>query len=246
MVTMRTNVPRAVRALRIRRRWRQQDLAGRAGMGRDTVSRVETGRLDALTIGTLDRLVSGLNGVLVVDVRWRGADLDRLIDRAHAHLSEAAARRLARAGWEARAEVTFNHYGDRGSVDILALHPPTRTVLLVEVKSRIGNLQDLLLRLDVKVRLADVLAQGLGWPRPDRAVRAIVLPDDRTARRTVRTHRALFAPFTLRGRAATRWLSDPVPTAGLLWFEQPADTDRTGVMRVRRSPRAADDGVARQ
>jgi transcriptional regulator with XRE-family HTH domain len=111
---MRTNVPLAVRALRRRRRWRQHDLGARAGLSRDVVSRAERGRLDGITLGSLSHLAAALDAALVVELRWQGADLDRLVDRAHAALEESAARRLTTAGWNVRAEVSFNYYGERG------------------------------------------------------------------------------------------------------------------------------------
>jgi transcriptional regulator with XRE-family HTH domain len=240
---MRTNVPLATRTLRARHGLRQVDLAARARLARDSVSRVETGRLGGMTIASLDRLVAALDATLVVEVRWRGADLDRLVDRAHAHLANAAAQRVERAGWIARAEVSFNHYGDRGSCDLLALHSASRTLLVVEVKSRIGNVQEMLHRLDVKARLANVLARQLDWPVPSSVVRALVLPDDRTARRTLAAHPALFAPFALRGRASIGWLRAPhSDVAGVLWFEKPADSDVAGTIRVRRVRRSATAG----
>lgn len=37
--------------------------------------------------------------------------------------------------------MSFNHYGDRGRYDILAFHPPTGILLVVEVKTGIGDVQ---------------------------------------------------------------------------------------------------------
>lgn len=240
---MRTNIPIAMRVLRARHGLRQVDLAARAHLGRDSISRLEMGRLDGMTIGSLDRVVAAFDATLVVEMRWRGADLDRLLDRAHAHLADAAARRLARDGWVTRAEVSFNHYGDRGSCDLVARHPPTRTLLIVEVKSRIGNVQETLHRLDVKARLGSILARQLEWPAPTWVVRALVLPDDRTARRTLATHRGLFTPFAPRGRTALGWLRAPHTGAeAVLWFEKPADSAVASATRVRRVPRNASAG----
>ena len=240
---MRTNVPLAMRTLRAPQRLRQVDLAARAHLARDSVSRVETGRLGGMTIASLDRLVGALDATLVVEIRWRGAELDRLVDRAHAHLANAAAHRMQRAGWNARAEISFNHYGDRGSCDLLALHPATRTLLVVEVKSRIGNVQEMLHRLDAKVRLANVLARQLDWPAPSSVVRALVLPDDRTARRALGAHPARFVRFALRGRASLGWLRAPQRgVTGVLWFEKQADSDVAGTIRVRRVRRRATAG----
>jgi hypothetical protein len=79
-------------------------------------------------------------------------------------------------------EVSFNHYGDRGRCDLLAWHPLSRTLLIVEVKSRIGNVQDMLGRLDVKARLGPMLAAQCGWSRPDLVVPALVFSGDRATR----------------------------------------------------------------
>ena len=232
---MRTNVPIAMRTLRRRRRWRQQDLGTRAGLSRDAVSRAECGAVEGLTVGSLSRMVDALGGTLVVEVRWQGAELDRLIDREHALLQGAAARRLATRGWIVQAEVSFNHHGDRGSCDLVAWHAGTRTLLVVEVKSRIGNLQKLLQRLDGKARLGGILAQQLRWPVPRQAVRALVLPDGRTSRRVLDSHAALFGAFVMRGRLALAWLRAPATVeGGLIWFEQPADSDAGRTMRGAR------------
>jgi transcriptional regulator with XRE-family HTH domain len=232
---MRTNVPNAMRRLRVRHRLRQEDLGRRAGLSRDAVSRAECGALEGITIGSLSRLVEVLDATLVVEIRWQGAGLDRLIDREHAHLQEAAALRLTSRGWLVQAEVSFNHYGDRGSCDLVAWHPGTRTFLVVEVKTRIGNLQELLLRLNVKARLGGALAQQLGWPVPRAVVRALVVADGRTSRRVVERHATLFSAFALRGRVAMRWIGAPsTPADGLLWFEEPSHSDTGRTIRAER------------
>jgi transcriptional regulator with XRE-family HTH domain len=239
---MRTNVPIAMRRLRVSRGWRQQDLGKRAGLSRDPVCRAERDELSGMTIGTLSRLTDALSAMLVIEIRWQGAALDRLVDREHAHVQEAAARRLASRGWSVHAEVSFNHYGDRGSCDLVAWDAGTRTLVVMEVKSELGNLQDLLHRLDVKVRLGAFLARQLGWPVPKTVVRGLVLAEDRTARRTIARHDALFSGFGIRGRAALAWLRSPSATAtGLLWFEKPADSDggRTGAAVLAKTGRRA-------
>lgn len=178
-----------------------------------------------MTVGTLSRLTEALDATLVIEIRWQGAALDRLVDREHAHLQDAAARRLASRGWSVQAEVSFNHYGDRGSCDLVAWHAGTGTMLVIEVKSRLGNLQDLLHRLDVKARLGRLLAQQLEWPAPRVVARGLVIGEDRTARRIIVRHAALFSGLSLQGRAAHAWLRTPsAAVGGLLWFEKPADS----------------------
>ena len=224
---MRTNVPLSMRALRTERRWRQSDLAARARRSRDAVSRVERAYLAGVTIGTLNNLVEALGATLVVEMRWQGADLGRLVDRAHAQLVERTSRRLTSAGWMTRPEVSFNHFGDRGSCDLIAWHPATRTMLIVEAKTRLGDLQDTLHRLDVKVRVAPILAVGQGWPEPACVARALVLAEERTNRRVLERHAAVFGAFGARGWAAYRWLRRPSGArASLVWFEVLSDSDK--------------------
>src|SRR5574338_174989 len=218
---MRTNVPRALRALRLRRRWRQQDLGRRAGLSRDVVQRVEVGELRGVRMGSLERLANALGAELAVLLRWRGADLDRLIDEAHARMVTLVARRLERVGWVYRVEVSFNHFGDRGRCDLVAWHPATSTLLIVEVKTRVGDLQELVGRLDVKLRLGALIAREAGWGRPDCVVGAVVLAEGGTNRRVVRRNEPMFRRFGVRGRSAHAWLRSPRGVHGLLWFESP-------------------------
>ena len=237
---MRTNVPSAMRALRHRRAWRQEDLGRRAGLSRDAVSRVESGQLRGLTLGSLARLVEAVDATLSVEVRWQGADLDRLIDRDHAALQNAAARRLGELGWIARAEVSFNHYGDRGRCDLLAWHPATRTILIVEVKSRLGDIQDTLGRLDVKARLGGLLAEQVGWGAAALVVPAFVLADSWSVRRVLMRHESLFHRYGVRGRTALAWLRSPQLASGIVWFERSDSDEGRGIsrQRVRKVPPA--------
>jgi len=102
---------------------------------------------------------------------------------------------------------------------------------MVEVKSRIGDLQDTLGRLDTKARLGSVIAGQLGLGEPARVVPAFVLGEGNANRRVVLRHEALFRPYGVRGRAAQAWLGAPVgATTGLLWFES-SDSDKVRTTR---------------
>ncbi|HVM24289.1 MAG TPA: helix-turn-helix transcriptional regulator [Candidatus Limnocylindrales bacterium] len=232
---LRTNLPRAVRILRRRRGWRQADLAVRSGLSREAISRVERGVLRGITVGSIERVVDALGGRLDVVMRWEGADLDRLMDALHAGLVEDVARSLAERGWSVRTEVSFNHFGDRGRVDVLAFHPGARLVVVAEVKSAVGNVQDTAGRLDVKVRLGRVIAAEVGWPDVAGVVPALVIGDTRSARRVVGAHPASFARFALRGRQAVAWLRRPVGVpSGLLWFTNVTNSREVTTKRDRR------------
>jgi hypothetical protein len=125
---------------------------------------------------------------LVVRGVYRGAEADRLLDQRHADLVEAITRLLRAYGWEVRVEVSFAFYGERGSIDVVAWHAPSRMLLVIEVKSELGSLEGTLRPLDVKCRLAPkVVSDRFGW-EPVNVARMVVFPEDRTVRRQVAQH----------------------------------------------------------
>ena len=222
-----------IRLLRRQRHWTQRRLADEARISPSAVSLVECGHADRLTIATVARIVAALGARLTVRIYWKGEGLDRLRDGRHASIVEAMIRRLQADGWDVRAEVSFSEFGERGSIDILAFHPATGALLVIEVKSVVPDLQAMLANLDRKARLARGIAKGLGWEA--RTVsRLLVLPDDRTTRRRVDTHEATFAvALPARTVAVKRWLAAPDDAlAGILFL---SDTNHSR----RRRPRVA-------
>jgi transcriptional regulator with XRE-family HTH domain len=178
---------RSIRALRRRRGWRQADLAAAAGVSQTLVSSLERGHLDGVAMGTLRRVLAALDARVEVGVRWRGGALDRLLDERHASLVGRVVEQLQSAGWVVRVEASYAHYGERGSVDVLAFHPASRTLLIVEGKTELASIEATLWKVDEKVRLARILANGAGW-EARMAARLLVLPSTTTARRAVKRH----------------------------------------------------------
>lgn len=210
----------SVRALRRRRHLRQVDLAREARVSRTAISRVERGRGDRLTVRSLGRVADALDARLECRLHWNGEALDRLLDESHAALVEKAVQWLLSLAWEVAPEVSFAIRGERGSIDILAFHPATATLLVIEVKSVIPDLQAMLVTLDRKTRLAGEIARGRGW-RPSRLGRLLVVAEDRTARRRVAAHAATFAgAFPARGWAVRGRLRD---AAGGVASSRPPD-----------------------
>ncbi|MFP5342498.1 MAG: helix-turn-helix domain-containing protein [Candidatus Limnocylindria bacterium] len=241
-------IGRALRALRHRLGWRQVDVGAVAGVSQDLVSLLERGRIETVQVRTLRKIAAAVGAEMVISVRWRGGELDRLLDEGHAAISGAVVRLLERHGWEVRPEVSFAVYSERGSIDLLAWHAPTRTLLVIEVKSELTSAEETLRRLDVKARLAaDIARERFGWDGA-RVVRALVLPDASTPRRRVARHDALFrARFPLRGMVARAWLARPdgVTPRGLLLFQSLTTGDRgsgrpVSRRRIRRAALVAD------
>jgi transcriptional regulator with XRE-family HTH domain len=212
---------RQYRALRMRGRLRQNDVSDRAGVSRSEVGRAERGQADRLRLATLDRIATTLGARLEIRLTWNGEALDRLLDAAHAALVEATVERLRRAGWECAVELSFNIWGERGSVDVIAFHRSSRTLLVVEVKSVVPDVQATLMTLDRKARLAPELARQRDWNAIG-VGRLLVIGESRTSRRRIDAHRAIFdAALPARGTAVRAWMRDPdgrPPLAGLMFL----------------------------
>jgi transcriptional regulator with XRE-family HTH domain len=200
---------RAVRALRRRRRWRQEDLAGAAGVSRSQVGRLERGESRALTLETVDRVAGAVGASADLLLRWQGEGLDRLLDEEHARMVEAVVRRLRALGWDVAVEVSFSRFGERGSIDVLAWHPEHRALAVFEVKSVTPDMQAMLVGLDRKARLGPVIARERGW-EPEVVAKVLVIGDTRTNRRRLEAHAATVAAALPAGtRQVQRWLADP-------------------------------------
>ncbi len=208
------------RAVRVRAGLRQSDVGARCGVSAATVSRIEAGHLDSLTVETLDRVARALEIRLDLTPRWRGGDLDRLIAAGHAMMHELVAQQLTSLGWEVAPEVSFSSWGERGVIDILAWHPPSRTLVVIELKTQIVDVSELLGSVDRKRRLASEVAAQRGWRPYDVGV-WLVVADTRVNRSRVTEHGSVFrAAFPARVVEMRRWLREPSgPIAGLTFLQ---------------------------
>ena len=211
------------------------------GCSQDLVSLVEGGHLEERTVGAMRRHAVAVGGELVIELRFRGAELDRLMDEGHAALVGAVTRRLGELGWEVRPEVTYSVWGERGSIDLVAWHAPSRTLLVIEVKTELASVEETLRRHDVKVRLASgVVEERFGW-RAQSIGRLLVLPSGSTPRRQVERHGAVLGTACpARGPELRAWMQAPSgAVAGLAFVpvttEGRADRNAITRRRVRRS-----------
>jgi transcriptional regulator with XRE-family HTH domain len=217
-----------VRLLRGRKGWTQVRLAREAGVPRWVITAIETGRGDTICPIRLAQVVRALGAVLTVRILFQGEGLDRLRDRRHARLLERVVVRLRAEGWQVATEVSFSVYGERGSIDLLAFHPATGALLVVEVKSVVPDIGGMLMTLDRKVRLALRIArEQLGWEAAS-VSRMLVLPEERTARRRVADHASTFeSALPDRNVAVKRWLREPTGAiAGLLFLSDAQHVDK--------------------
>jgi transcriptional regulator with XRE-family HTH domain len=209
----------ALRAIRVRKGWRQVDLGRRARVSPPVIGRIERGEAASVPLGKLRRVAAALGARFEVFVRWDGADLARLLDARHAAMHEAVAGLFAAAdGWVIEPEVSFSIHGERGIIDILAWHPGRRMLLVIELKTEVVEVGMLLGKMDQRRRLAGNVARRLGWD-PVAVSTWVVIADSRTNRRAVAAHRTVLRrKFPVDGRSVRRWLRDPRDRIDALGF----------------------------
>ena len=218
-----------VRSVRLKRRWRQIDLATAANVSRSTVSRIERGHLDQLSLETIRKVSRALDVRIDLVARWRAGDLDRLLNARHSKLHELVARRFRDTlpAWVLRPETSFAIFAERGVIDILAWHAGRRALLVIELKTDIVDVNDLVGGVDRKRRLAAQIATEFGWEAATVSVWVIVA-DGRTNRK--------------RSRGPQRDAADGVPgrrpvDAGVAAGSGPGDLGPLDVARRSRAER---------
>lgn len=123
--------------------------------------------------------------------QWRPDAPARNVNARHAALGELVAAWIARQlGWIVAAEVSFAINGERGIIDRLAWHESSSSLVVVELKTAIVDVDELIGTLDRKRRLAARIAVARDWAA--RSVSAwLIVGDSSTNRRRVADHRTL-------------------------------------------------------
>lgn len=228
-------IGRMLRMLRVRKEWRQLDVAIRAKLSAAAIGRHENGSIGSLASLERHAAVFGLR--LDVRVTGRAGQLVRLADEEHAAIVESLAAWFRDAGFLVEPEASFSEWGERGRIDLLAYDPRTGVLIIVEVKTQLLDLQDLFGSLNVKERLAATIAERRGWSVRRRVV-VLAAASSAANREVVRGHAALFGGFERRkltvaalrtgGERLLHWVSPDV-AARRSWI--------AGRQRVRRARR---------
>jgi transcriptional regulator with XRE-family HTH domain len=182
----------ALRSVRRRKGWSQEELARKARVSQPGVSRMERGHISSMRLN----------------------DLDRLLNARHSELHELVARWFADElpDWVLAPEVSFSIYGERGVIDILAWHEMTGSLLVIELKTAIADVNELLGTMDRKKRLAAQVASERGW-LPTSVSAWLIVADTRTNRRRLDAHMAVIRNAMPDGTwAIRRWLRRPRET----------------------------------
>jgi len=224
-------IGRAIADVRRALRWSQAELAARAGVSQAWISRVEGGKLEQLTIAGSARILAAMGARLSIDVDapYLG-DRRQQQDPAHARLSARVALLLRRAGWSVETEVEIGGDRSRGWIDILAFHPSSRVLLVIELKTEIRDLGAIGRAVGWYEREAWTAARRFGW-RPSSVVSWLsLLATEANDLRAAQNREALSAEFPARAREL----------AGLVDGSAASVSGRRGVAMVDpRSRRAA-------
>jgi transcriptional regulator with XRE-family HTH domain len=227
----------AFRAVRIRRLWRQEDVAARAGVPRSLVSDIERGHFGSTSLERLRAVAVVLEIRLDIVARWRGGELARVLNARHSALNESLAGYFERLpGWVQMPEVSFSIYGERGVIDILAFHAASGSLLIIELKTDIVDVNDLVGTVHRKARLGPQVALDLGW-HARTVSRWVIVTREKSNQRRIEAHRAMLrAAFPSDGHAMRSWLVRPVGTISALsmWSSvAPIDASPTRSQRIR-------------
>ena len=127
---------------------------------------------------------------------------------------------LDRLHWDVAVEATYSRFGERGSIDILALHRESLSGLVVEVKTQLVSVEELARHLDQKLRLAPLIANERFGLRPRHVSKLVVLPNRPTERRRVARHDAVMSRIApcQDAREIRHWLREPSSPMSGLWF----------------------------
>jgi hypothetical protein len=164
------------------------------------ICRIERGQLGDVRVGVMHRLFE------VLAIRYR---LDTELpnwqrpqrDFVHARCVAYASRRLSSAGWLVDREVEVGGDRSHGWIDILAFHPGSRTLLVIEVKTEIHDLGAIERSLNWYRREAAQAARARGW-RPTSIRSALLLLESRANDdRVIALGPALALGFPRRARA---------------------------------------------
>jgi len=210
-----TTIGRRVPDLRRAIGWTQAELARRADSSQATISAIECGHTSGLSCRMAARLLKamGARASIIIDVPYL-ADRERQTDATHARCVAYVATRLERAGWLVAVEVEIGGDRARGWIDVLAWHPGTHVVLIVEVKTELRDMGAVERQLSRYERAAWRAARSLGWP-PRAVVGALlVLATTAVDERARENRRPLDRSFPARAVSlqrivATGRLDDP-------------------------------------
>jgi transcriptional regulator with XRE-family HTH domain len=189
---LRTTFARASRDTRISLDLTQQQVADRVGVSRSFIAKVELGLVDP-SLDMVSRIADAIGLQLELSIRppiFPGGP--QLRGPVHSWCSAYADRRLRGLGWSTAREVEVVHGRSHGWIDVLAFDHRTRTLLIIEIKTRFDDLGALERQIGWYERMAWGPARARGW-RPSRVITCVLALASDEVESVIRTHKDLIA-----------------------------------------------------
>lgn len=126
---------------RLRRQLTLDDLAERAGLGRSTAQRAESG--EPVSLETYARLGTALSlrpELLFADAARRDAPVLRGADAVHAAMGDLEARHMRQFGFGVAIDDPYQHFQFAGRADAVAWNLDARAMLHIENRTAFPNL----------------------------------------------------------------------------------------------------------
>ena len=203
----------------------QQELADALGIHRGHLANIEAGRTN-ISVDLMERIAHALGQRLDLIVQPPRLVSQRPThDTVHAWCSGYVARRLLNMGWSVAREVDVSGGGGRGWIDLLAFDPAARTVVVVEIKTRLDDLGLVERQIAWYEAHAFAAAERLGWSPRRSATWLIVLASDEVDRTLVTGRDAINQAFPGRAPDMLAALAGTEPTGrrALAMVALPAD-----------------------
>jgi len=236
-------VGRTIRSVRVGLRWSERELAARLGTSQRAVQRLESGRLKRIDSDLATRAMRLLGIRVSVDANVPAVpNRTEQKDAVHGWCSSYLARVLRRRGWEVRAEVEIGRDRFRGWIDLLAYRPSDGTLVVIEIKTRIDDLGQIIRTIGWYARSARESAPAYGW-RPRRVMRLLaVLATAETETRLEVQRDLVRGEFPATSAAIAAWMDDPraLPAAAGVVLIDPASRRRAWIVRRRTGGRRAE------
>ena len=162
-MSIREELGRICRHTRIRLDLSQQAVAERVGISRGYLARVEAGCANPTFA-----IVEGLGEALGLRLELLASPPTFISERrphdiVHARCSGTVDRRLTSAGWLVAREVEVSDGRIHGWIDLLAFHPRTRVLLIIEIKTQLRDIGGVERQIAWYERHAVAAARRLGW-----------------------------------------------------------------------------------
>jgi HTH-type transcriptional regulator / antitoxin HipB len=209
-MSIRRDFGRVCRNTRLRLDLSQQSVADSVGISRGYLARVEAGRANP-SLALMERLGEALGLQIELSaIPPIFLSEGRPHDIVHARCSGALDRRLRSNDWVVAREVDVSEGRIHGWIDLLAFHPRSGSLLIIEIKTRLDDIGATERQVAWYERHAAAAARRLGWQPRHTAAWLIALWSGEVDQ-AMATNREAFAQFpdraghmlaVIRGEAA--------------------------------------------